>query len=201
MKKYIIFTIISILIIEKTFSFYVDEITDSFEIINNSNNTVINIPENNNIPVNRNSTWGWWSSPWLVMDNCPNWDYSPSYYDWTCWNKPIENKNTKIEIIIEENEEEDIIFNSAAEIKNNQTNSKENNENSINASWFMIPWINTFWNIWESEITTEELKNIVTVEKVASEAWKLPNTWANQIMILIMTLLISSIIFLKRRRY
>lgn len=201
MKKYIIFTIISILIIEKTFSFYVDEITDSFEIINNSNNTVINIPENNNIPVNRNSTWGWWSSPWLVMDNCPNWDYSPSYYDWTCWNKPIENKNTKIEIIIEENEEEDIIFNSAPEIKNNQTNSKENNENSINASWFMIPWINTFWNIWESDITTEELKNTVTVEKVASEAWKLPNTWANQIMILIMTLLTSSIIFLKKRRY
>lgn len=30
--------------------------------------------------------WGggwWWSS--FSRDNCPNWDYSASYYDWTCW--------------------------------------------------------------------------------------------------------------------
>ncbi len=35
------------------------------------------------------SWWGWW---WNIRDNCPNWDYSPSYYDKTCWKKEIEKK-------------------------------------------------------------------------------------------------------------
>lgn len=30
--------------------------------------------------------WGWWSN--LLKDNCPTWDYSPSYYDKTCGNVP-----------------------------------------------------------------------------------------------------------------
>lgn len=31
---------------------------------------------------------GWWWTPNLVKDDCPNWDYSTSYYDKTCWTKP-----------------------------------------------------------------------------------------------------------------
>lgn len=30
-----------------------------------------------------NQWWGWWSS--LKKDNCPDGDYSDSYYDWDCW--------------------------------------------------------------------------------------------------------------------
>lgn len=42
--------------------------------------------------VNTTSRWG---GGWvrLLMDNCPDWDYSPSYYDRTCWVKPIESKD------------------------------------------------------------------------------------------------------------
>ncbi len=28
--------------------------------------------------------WDWWSS-WLMLDDCPNWDYTTSFYDWECW--------------------------------------------------------------------------------------------------------------------
>lgn len=31
---------------------------------------------------------GWWWSPINDKDDCPNWDYSISYYDKTCWTKP-----------------------------------------------------------------------------------------------------------------
>ena len=38
-----------------------------------------------------NPSWGgwWWSS--LVRDNCPDGDYSPSYYDGSCWTAPTNN--------------------------------------------------------------------------------------------------------------
>ncbi len=33
------------------------------------------------------SGWGWWG--WsLLIDVCPDWDYSTSYYDWICWLLP-----------------------------------------------------------------------------------------------------------------
>lgn len=44
--------------------------------------------------------WGWggWFS--LKMDNCPSWDFSPSYYDWTCGNAPsVTTPNKEIEDI------------------------------------------------------------------------------------------------------
>jgi len=45
-------------------------------------------------PVVQQSSWGWsWGWSWLSVDSCPNWDYSSSYYDWTCWTKPIASKN------------------------------------------------------------------------------------------------------------
>lgn len=36
------------------------------------------------------SSWwgGWWSR--LYKDNCPDWDFSPSYYDRSCWTKPVQ---------------------------------------------------------------------------------------------------------------
>lgn len=33
------------------------------------------------------SSGGWWST--LRRDNCPSWDFSPSYYDNKCWNTPL----------------------------------------------------------------------------------------------------------------
>ncbi len=41
------------------------------------------------------STWGWSSGGgwggWSLLsrDNCPNWDFSPSYYDRKCWATPV----------------------------------------------------------------------------------------------------------------
>lgn len=32
---------------------------------------------------------GWGGGSILRVDNCPNWDYSISYYDWICWTKPV----------------------------------------------------------------------------------------------------------------
>ena len=40
------------------------------------------------------STSNWWWGGWgwsiLKKDNCPDWDYSDSYYDWKCGKKPIQ---------------------------------------------------------------------------------------------------------------
>lgn len=37
------------------------------------------------------SWWGsWWWGGGLVKDSCPSWDFSPSYYDRTCWDKSVE---------------------------------------------------------------------------------------------------------------
>jgi len=33
------------------------------------------------------SSWGWWWGWWSTItqkDNCPSWDFSPTYYDWIC---------------------------------------------------------------------------------------------------------------------
>lgn len=43
--------------------------------------------------------WGWWRIGWSKKDNCPNWDNSPSFYDWKCgdtqsWNTITEQENT-----------------------------------------------------------------------------------------------------------
>lgn len=50
--------------------------------------------------VNRVTWWGW---SWLVKDYCPTWDYSSSYYDWSCGTKTIikndENSNNSWAII------------------------------------------------------------------------------------------------------
>lgn len=46
--------------------------------------------------------WGWWSSissssvsntSILTRDVCPDWDYTNSMTDWTCWTKPTENQD------------------------------------------------------------------------------------------------------------
>lgn len=41
------------------------------------------------VAISSPSSWGggWWSS--LFMDSCPSGDYSSSYYDRTCWVKPV----------------------------------------------------------------------------------------------------------------
>lgn len=45
-------------------------------------------------PDTEHSNWGWgWIK--LYKDDCPDWDYSPSYYDGVCWKIPIKN-NEKI---------------------------------------------------------------------------------------------------------
>lgn len=41
------------------------------------------------------SYWGWWWGSRLIMDNCPNGDFSKSYYDRDCWTNPIEKNNNK----------------------------------------------------------------------------------------------------------
>lgn len=40
-----------------------------------------------NISVNKKSSWWWWSRI-LTKDKCPGGDYSSSYYDGLCWDKP-----------------------------------------------------------------------------------------------------------------
>ena len=50
-------------------------------------------------PVIQSSWWGGWA--WISKDYCPNWDYSYSYYDRSCWVKPIisNEEKEKIDII------------------------------------------------------------------------------------------------------
>lgn len=40
---------------------------------------------------NKSSSSNWWWGGWssLKKDNCPDWDYSDSYYDWTCGKKKV----------------------------------------------------------------------------------------------------------------
>lgn len=52
------------------------------------NSTTINI---NPIPTWTTSGGG---GGWSIRDFCPNWDYSSSYYDRTCWTKPAQNTST-----------------------------------------------------------------------------------------------------------
>lgn len=61
--------------------------------------------------IQNSSSWGWWG--WMLIDNCPNWDFSSSFYDWECGedikkdlkekedikNPPISNDITKNEDI------------------------------------------------------------------------------------------------------
>ena len=42
---------------------------------------------------NKKSYWGWWSS--LKKDNCPDGDYSDSYYDWICWMPENDAENSR----------------------------------------------------------------------------------------------------------
>ncbi len=43
------------------------------------------------------SSWGggWWG--WVTIDYCPTWDYSPNYYDKSCWIKPSSSITSEIE--------------------------------------------------------------------------------------------------------
>lgn len=47
---------------------------------NETSNTVSNV-----LVIVAKATWGWWTKR---MDDCPNWDYSRTVYDRTCWEKP-----------------------------------------------------------------------------------------------------------------
>lgn len=44
------------------------------------------------------SWWGWWGNSWLRMDKCPDWDFSPTYYDKTCWVNQVKSSEVKTEI-------------------------------------------------------------------------------------------------------
>lgn len=47
---------------------------------------------------NNMTSWNWWGGGWssLKKDNCPNGDYSDSYYDWKCWTQKIAEDEQKI---------------------------------------------------------------------------------------------------------
>ncbi len=153
-------------------------------------------------PKNNTRSWGWWWGGFvrLKMDDCPDWDNSPSYYDNSCEAKKIE------ETIIKETEEEEkdeiIEFNSAPEKQNNE-NSKwytQKELNQIKEFWYIIQDTKTLSNIkWETK-EEEELIKWETVKKVSSEINQLPKTGTNELILLLITLLIGSIIFYSKKR-
>ncbi len=51
-------------------------VTDSAGNITTLNKTVTIL--------NKKNSWGGWSIPLIIKDNCPNWDYTNSYYDGNC---------------------------------------------------------------------------------------------------------------------
>lgn len=55
---------------------------------NDINNNLICAPRDTACPIPPSGGWGggWWS---ISTDDCPNWDYSPSYYDGICWTSTI----------------------------------------------------------------------------------------------------------------
>jgi len=59
--------------------------TDSLCTVgNDTNNNLICSPRDTACPIPPSGGWGggWW---WMSTDDCPNGDYSPSYYDGSCW--------------------------------------------------------------------------------------------------------------------
>jgi hypothetical protein len=54
-------------------------------------------------PYQAPSSWGGGGGGWVTLkrDDCPSWDFSPDYYDWTCWDATstwtIETENTSLE--------------------------------------------------------------------------------------------------------
>jgi len=77
------------------------------------------------VPVSVSSSSGWGGTSRLYMDNCPGWDFSPSYYDKTCWTPPTIIQDTSLDIITQELS--DIVLNLKTQqktISNDTTNQK-----------------------------------------------------------------------------
>ena len=73
-----------------------DQTTDSIELKSWENKTHIDAWFYFH-PYSWNGWWGGWGNHVKQKDNCPNWDYTNSRYDWKCWKKPKQEENKKVE--------------------------------------------------------------------------------------------------------
>lgn len=93
--------------------------------------------------------WGWWVR--LYMDSCPSWDYSPSYYDRSCWTAPVISKTQWLDKITQELEDMIINIKTQKTISNTTLNQKirfkyivESKVQKAKYFWFEVKYIPTY---------------------------------------------------------
>lgn len=179
MKKYIIY---SIFIIIWFYNYKIafselDKFNDSFEI-------------NNTQPTTSSSSswWGWYSWTQYQKDNPKEIEKTTEL-----------NTTTKIEDTITDTKEE-IELNSAPEepqnTKNNWSNTDidrttEVNENNVD---------NNYWNIWKTYVDPEILDGKISIDDAAEDLKLLPKTWTQELLLIILSIIITSILIIKFQR-
>lgn len=152
--------------------------------IDSSWNLIINVPvvveeekDNSENPIFEEtsksfSSWWWWAR--LVRDFCPFWDYSPSYYDNTCWIDPdekiatmwvMQSESYRLENALEEvrEKEED-----KAKIFDQTFLNNDNINDKTNVLILIREKISTY-NIWEYKINFIQWSNINNQIKALAE--------------------------------
>lgn len=96
------------------------------------------------------STWGWWG--WSVFkDNCPGWDFSPSYYDATCWKAPVVTSEVTTSTVENTTVENTAVENTIPDLK------------TVKYFWYTIQYIP---NYKKSEAILQVSKKIILNKKV-----------------------------------
>ena len=130
------------------------------------------------------SWWGWWNS--LKKDNCPDWDYSDSYYDGTCGKKPTQKDENKDEDkdTSSQDSQENKTHNSADEIVYDTLTFNPHYSDEMNQAYQYAYhyWITTKNNIRDAAVN-QQLTRIAMAKMLSQYAvnvlWINPDTSRN----------------------
>lgn len=99
------------------------------------------------------SSWGWGWGGWVTLakDNCPSGDFSPSYYDKTCWNVPTVLNDASLSQVTKELSDMVISMKWTGAIANTTVNEQirfkyivESKVQTAKYFWFEIKYISTY---------------------------------------------------------
>ena len=106
---------------------------------------------------NQTSIWWWWNMLESLFDRCPNWDNSPSYYDWRCGDETYHNVDGTDWNIKELSYQDEL-------------------QQALDYAYRV--WMVTHWNFYKArlndKIKRKELAKIITIFAIKI-MWKQPN--------------------------
>lgn len=118
--------------------------------------------------------WGGWGVT-LVRDNCPSWDFSPSYYDKTCGNIPTVLNDAKLSEVTKELSDMVISMKGTGSIANTTVNEQirfkyivESKVETAKYAWYDIKYISTYdlsKNTTKLSMAVVNNKTLTSVEK------------------------------------